>query len=53
MEGSYPVGGKYIVTYFVKGLEKRCINWVYFYGRPWLKDRLYKCKIIIRMKPPY
>jgi len=50
MEGNYQVGGHYITTYYFKGLKRRNLTLVYYYQRPWLKDKLFKCKIVIRIK---
>lgn len=50
MEGNYRIGGHYVATYYFKGLKKRNLSLVYYYKRPWLKERLFKCKIIIKIK---
>ncbi|MEI7501269.1 MAG: protease inhibitor I42 family protein [Bacteroidota bacterium] len=50
MEGNYQVGGHYVATYYFKGLKRKNLTLVYYYQRPWLKDKLFKCKIVIRIK---
>ena len=50
MEGNYRIGGHYVTTYYFKGLKKKNLTLVYYYQRPWLKDRLFKCKIMIKIK---
>ncbi len=50
MDGNYQVGGHYITTYYFKGLKRKNLILVFYYQRPWLKDKLFKCKIMIRIK---
>ena len=50
MEGNYPVGGHYVTTYYFKSLKRKNLTLVYYYQRPWLGDKLFKCKILIRIK---
>jgi predicted secreted protein len=50
MEGNYPVGGHYVKTCYFKSLKRKNLTLVYYYQRPWLRDKLFKCKIIIRIK---
>ena len=50
MEGNYQVGGHYVITYYFKSLKRKNLTLVYYYQRPWLKDKLFKCKIVIRIK---
>lgn len=50
MEGNYQAGGHHITTYCFKGLKRKNLSLVYYYQRPWLKDKLFKCKIVIRIK---
>ncbi len=49
MKGNYQVGGHYVTTYYFKGLKRKNLTLVYYYQRPWLRDKLYKCKIEIRI----
>jgi len=42
-EGYGPKGGKYISFYKYTGLKKGLFVLEYRYGRPWLKEKLYKC----------
>jgi predicted secreted protein len=50
MAGNHPVGGHYVTTYYYQSLKKENITLVYYYQRPWLKDKLFKCKVLIRRK---
>ena len=50
MEGNYQVGGHYVTTYYFEGLKRKNLTLTYYYQRPWLKDKLYKCKILIKIK---
>jgi predicted secreted protein len=50
MEGNYQVGGHYVTSYLFKGLKRKNLTLFYYYQRPWLKDKLFKCKIVIRIK---
>jgi len=47
MSGYLPVGGKYINTYSFKGKQKGNVTLTYYYGRPWLKEKLYKCTVTV------
>ncbi len=50
LEGDGPKGGRYISTYEYTG---QCIgNYLleYTYGRPWLKEKLYRCSLEIDIK---
>lgn len=47
MSGYLPVGGKYINTYLFIGKQKGNVTLTYYYGRPWLKEHLYKCTLSV------
>lgn len=47
MEGYQPIGGKYISIYAYTGLSTGTFMLEYYYGRPWLKEKLYKCTLKI------
>jgi predicted secreted protein len=47
MEGNFLIGGKYINTIQFKGNKYGEISLEYFYGRPWLKEKLHRCQIKI------
>ena len=50
MQGYLPFGGKCIRTIQYKGKNKGKVNLEYTYGRPWRKEIMYICKIIITIK---
>ena len=50
MEGYGAIGGKYISTYEFTGLTRGTFLLEYFYGRPWLKEKLRKCNLKIIVK---
>jgi hypothetical protein len=47
MEGNFQVGGKYIRTIQYKGMKPGHVELEYFWGRPWLKEKIYCCRIEI------
>jgi len=47
MSGYGQKGGKYINTYSFQGKQQGNVTLTYYYGRPWLKEELYKCTITI------
>jgi predicted secreted protein len=50
MEGNFPKGGKYINTIQFKGNKSGEVILEYFWGRPWLKEKLKRCQIKIIIK---
>jgi predicted secreted protein len=42
-QGYKPIGGKYISVYNYTGLMRGNFLIEYVYGRPWLKEKLFKC----------
>jgi hypothetical protein len=50
MEGYGAKGGKYISTYVYTGLTRGAFLLEYYYGRPWLKEKLRKCNLKIIVK---
>jgi len=49
-EGYKPIGGKYISSFEYTGLTNGTFLLEYFYGRPWLKEKLKKCNLKIIVK---
>jgi hypothetical protein len=47
MEGNFQYGGKYIRTVQYVGLKPGRVELEYFWGRPWLKEKLYYCRLEI------
>ena len=45
MEGDFPKGGRYIKTVQYKGKKPGEVRLEYFWGRSWLKEKIYYCRI--------
>jgi len=50
MEGNFPIGGKYIRTIQYKGKKPGEVRLEYFWGRPWLKEKLHRCQIQFKIR---
>jgi predicted secreted protein len=50
IEGYKPKGGKYITSYVYTGLTSGTFFLEYYFGRPWLKEKLKRCKLKIIVK---
>ena len=50
MEGNLPKDGKQIHTIQFKGKKPGKVNLEFYWGRPWLKEKLYTCLIAIQIQ---
>jgi hypothetical protein len=50
MEGNLPIGGKQIHKIQFKGKNPGEVKLDFYWGRPWLKEKLHTCLIIITIQ---
>lgn len=50
MAGDFPIGGRYIETIQCKALKPGSVVLDFYYGRTWLKEKLYRCRIRINIQ---
>ncbi len=49
MEGNLPIGGAQIHTLQFTGLKPGSTKIEFFWGRPWLKEKLHTCVVAVRV----
>lgn len=51
IEGQLPKGGDQIHTIRFEGLKSGSVRIEFFWGRPWLKEKLHTCAVNVRVLP--